>query len=108
MEHLLTDAGLGEDCGETPNDAAVHLVLPPQYSGPELRVMLDRYRSSHAGSFIWTKLDEAEHYGQIVNAGNATGRPISAFSFGPGLGGTLSPARAQALWRLLFKKEMPK
>ena len=69
--------------------------------------LLERYRTSHAGAIVWTKLDEAEHYGQIVNVALATNLPVSALSFGPGLGNSLAPVRESMLWRLLFKRELP-
>lgn len=104
---LLSDAGLGERTGESIDDVAVHLTLPPHYGSLQLNGILERYRTAHAGAIVWTKLDEAEHYGQIVNVALATGLPVSALSFGPGLGNSLAPVRESALWRLLFKRELP-
>lgn len=98
---LIKDAGLEE------RDAAVHLVLPPHFAKPALEAVLARYRTSLPGSIIWTKLDEAEQYGQIVSVGLKTGRPVSALSYGPGLGSSLCPAREVMLWRMLFKHELP-
>lgn len=107
LRTLLSDAGLEERCGESPDDLAVHLTLPPHYGSLQLGGILERYRCPHAGSIVWTKLDEAEHYGQIVNVGVNTGLPVSALSFGPGLGNSLAPAKENMLWRLLFKRELP-
>ena len=107
LADLLDRAGLESGKGRRALDIAVHLVISPQYGEAHISGMLERYRSGFAGSIIWTKLDEAEHYGQIVNVGMATGLPVSALSFGPGLGNSLSPATASMLWRLLFKKELP-
>ena len=104
---LLSDAGLARRNGESPEDAAVHLALPPHYGSLQLSGILERYHAPHAGSLVWTKLDEAEHYGQIVNVAVQTGLPVSALSFGPGLGNSLTPARENMLWRLLFKRELP-
>lgn len=104
---LLADAGLGERTGEKHDDLAVHLALPPHYGSAQLYGLLKRYSSAHAGSIIWTKLDEADHYGQIVNAAVESGLPVSALSFGPGLGNSLVPAKENMLWRLLFKRELP-
>ena len=104
---LIDDAGLMDLCGESPDDLAAHLVLPPLYGSSQIRGVLERYRVPHAGSLVWTKLDEAEHYGQIVNVAVSTGLPVSALSFGPGLGNSLVPARENMLWRLLFKRELP-
>ncbi|MDR2161154.1 MAG: flagellar biosynthesis protein FlhF [Desulfovibrio sp.] len=103
LKTLLADAGLLE----APAKAAVHLVLEPHYGEKILAGLLERYASGLPGSLVWTKLDEAEHFGQMVNAALATGLPISALSYGPGLGGSLAPARDITLWRLLFKKELP-
>jgi flagellar biosynthesis protein FlhF len=107
LNTLVADAGLADLCGESPDDLAVHLVLPPHYGSLQMRGVLERYRVPHAGSIVWTKLDEAEHYGQVVNVGVSTGLPISALSFGPGLGNSLVPAKEAMLWRLLFKRELP-
>lgn len=104
---LLRDAGLGDRTGEGPDDIAVHLALPPHYGSKQLQGILARYRTPHAGSIVWTKLDEAEHYGELVNVAAATGLPVSALSFGPGLGNSLAPAKENMLWRLLFKRELP-
>ena len=104
---LLADAGLADRTGETIDDVAVHLTLPPHYGTLQLSGILERYRTPHAGAIVWTKLDEAEHYGQIVNVALETGLPVSALSFGPGLGNSLAPVRESMLWRLLFKRELP-
>ncbi len=107
LSTLLADAGLAERTGETVDDVAVHLTLPPHYGSLQLGGILERYRTPHAGAIVWTKLDEAEHYGQIVNVALGTGLPVSALSFGPGLGNSLAPVRESMLWRLLFKRELP-
>lgn len=107
LSTLLTDAGLADRTGETIDAAAVHLTLPPHYGTLQLDGILERYRTPHAGAIVWTKLDEAEHYGQIVNVALDTGLPVSALSFGPGLGNSLAPVRESMLWRLLFKRELP-
>ncbi|BBD07973.1 flagellar biosynthesis protein FlhF [Desulfovibrio ferrophilus] len=89
------------------NDLAVHLVLSPLYAPAQLKEYFRRHKSPKTKSIVWTKLDEACNYGDIVNAAFATGLPASALSFGPGLRGTLVPSKAVMLWKLLFKKELP-
>jgi flagellar biosynthesis protein FlhF len=101
LEIMLADAGLLRA------DAAVHLVLPPHYGDSQFNAMLPRYASSCAGSIVWTKLDEAERYGQIVNVALRTALPTSSLSYGAGLGNSLVPAHKNLLWRLLFKQELP-
>ncbi|MDR0828346.1 MAG: flagellar biosynthesis protein FlhF [Desulfovibrio sp.] len=107
LNSLLTDAGLAGLTGVGPEGLAVHLVLPPHYGSLQLGGILERYRTPHAGSIIWTKLDEAEHYGQIINVAVDTGLPVSALSFGAGLGNSLAPVKENMLWRLIFKRELP-
>ncbi|MDR2605441.1 MAG: hypothetical protein LBC55_08885 [Desulfovibrio sp.] len=105
LRTLLDDAGLSNLTGDGPEDLAVHLAMSPHYR--EMRGMMERYRTAHRSGIVWTKLDEAEHFGQVVNVGAATGLPVSALSFGPGLGNSLAPAKENMLWRLIFKREMP-
>lgn len=88
-------------------DACAHLVLPPHLAPEQYAAVLKRYRSGKTASLIWTKLDEACRYGAMVNLAQATGLPVSALSFGPGLKDSLVPAERLALWRLLFKQELP-
>ena len=107
LQTLLADAGLDGQAPGGAARAAVHLAMPPHYGEEQMRGMLERYRSSQPGSIVWTKLDEAEHFGQIVNVALGTGLPVSALSYGPGLGNSLVPAKETTLWRLLFKKELP-
>jgi flagellar biosynthesis protein FlhF len=105
LRTLLDDAGLSGPADAGPESPAVHLALSPHYM--EIHAVLERYRTAHRSGIVWTKLDEAEHFGRMVNVGAATGLPVSALSFGPGLGNSLAPVKENMLWRLLFKREMP-
>ena len=96
-------AALGLDAADT----AVHLVMPPHYSSAQTSALLTRHRTEMAGSLVWTKLDEACNYGPLVNVAAASGLPVSALSFGPGLRGSLTPASEALLWRLVFKRQLP-
>lgn len=104
LQTLLDNAGLGTSCE---GGVAVHITMPPHHGGLHMRGLLTRYQTTHAGSIIWTKLDEAEHFGQIINVAFGTRLPVSALSFGPGLGNSLLPAKEALLWRLIFKRETP-
>ena len=86
----------------------VHLLLSPQYSGRQLSVFAEVYRSEHLASLVWTKLDEADTYGELVNVALNMGLPISALSVGASLTDSLVPAEKSSVWRLIFKHEMPK
>lgn len=106
-----TLAGALEENGFALPDAALHLVLPPHFDASMYRCLLDRYNPGPNGpremSLLWSKLDEAERFGSLVNVSAMCKLPVSALSFGPGLRNTLTPARDAALWRLLFKRELP-
>ena len=108
LASLLSDAGMDARCGQAEDAAAMHLTLPPQYSDREMRNMLERYSCKLSSSIIWTRLDEATCFGQMVNVGVTSRLPVSALSLGPGLRHSFTPARAIMLWRLLFKQELPR
>ncbi len=86
---------------------AVHLLLSPHYAPAQISAFIDAYRTRKTASLIWTKLDEACTFGAIVNAGAATGLPASALVKGPGLRDALALSDEMALWKLLFKHELP-
>lgn len=94
-------------CGLPEDDTAVHLALSPHYSEQELRSISKRYATPLPGSIIWTKLDEAEQYGAIINMACCCKLPISALSYGSNIGNSLADAKATTLWRLIFKNELP-
>lgn len=96
--------------GMTDPDHALHLVLTPTGSEKDMQTLLTRYAPgslANKRSLIWTKLDEAANFGALVNVGAAYRMPVSALSCGPELNNTLTPAKDTALWKLLFKQEMP-
>lgn len=86
--------------------ASVHIVLSPHYQ--YLKEILKRYKSAFPSSLVWTKLDEAEHYAEIINIAAWTAMPVSALSFGAELQGTLLPADEAQIWRLILKHQLPK
>ena len=91
-------------------DNALHVVAAPHYADTTLRSLANRYLSGGSwqnASLIWTKLDEADKFGALVNIGAASRLPVSALSCGAELNDTLASAENAALWRLLFKREMP-
>ena len=99
-----TLAGLGMADSQ---DLSAHLVLNPHFSRAQLAAFAERYACAKPGSLIWTKLDEACTFGALVNMAHATGRPVSALSFGVGLKNSLAPASVETLWRLVFKHQLP-
>ncbi|MFO8032434.1 MAG: flagellar biosynthesis protein FlhF [Desulfohalobiaceae bacterium] len=102
LQSWWADAGLGQL-----GDVCQHLVLSPVYSSLQLQDFVRRYSSSHLAGLIWTKLDEACMFGDLVNLGQETGLPASLFTHGPGLLSHMSPAGEKRLWRLVFKHKLP-
>jgi len=85
--------------------AHVHLVLSPHYSN--LKELLKRYKNHFPTSLLWTKVDEAEHYAELINVAVHSELPVSAISFGAELQGTLLPAEESQIWRLILKHQLP-
>lgn len=86
--------------------AHVHITISPHYQ--YLKELLKRYKSSFPTSLMWTKLDEAEHFAELINIAVWTGMPISALSFGAELQNSLIPAEEAQIWRLILKHQLPK
>ncbi|MGE4298737.1 MAG: hypothetical protein AB7E47_11965 [Desulfovibrionaceae bacterium] len=103
-----TLAGLEKSLGlDAAPDLSIHLVLAPYYVTAQFAAFQRQYYTPRATSIVWTKLDEAQSYAALVNAAAATGLPVSGLSFGPGLKDTLAGARADVVWRLIFKHQLP-
>ncbi len=83
----------------------VHLVMNPLYSSRQTQNFMHRFQDSSVASLIWTKIDEASSYGEIINQSQATGLPVSLLTNGPGLKHNLIKADLAQLWRLIFKHE---
>ncbi|MBG0790127.1 MAG: flagellar biosynthesis protein FlhF [Desulfovibrionaceae bacterium] len=88
-------------------DLSVHLVLNPYYSPAQFNRFVEKYKSEQLASVIWTKLDEACTFGAILNMAFASGLPVSALSYGPGLKNSIRAASEEMVWRLLFMRTLP-
>ncbi|QLA19707.1 flagellar biosynthesis protein FlhF [Desulfolutivibrio sulfoxidireducens] len=88
-------------------EVAVHLVVSPTCSTSQLKAFAGRYRVAAPGSIIWTKLDEACNFAGLVNMAYIARLPVSALSHGPDLTRSLVPASANAVWKLVFKHQLP-
>ncbi len=90
------------------DDVAVHLALPPFLAPAHLRALWERHAHASVKSIIWTKLDEACSFESLINVGQMTGLPASALCFGPGVAGSMVAAEHQAMWKLLFSRQLPR
>ena len=101
------DAWLREMSGGNLPLAHVHLVLSPLYAGSQMEAFVSRLMTEGMASIIWTKLDEACNYGEILNQATKTGLPVSLLSVGPELKNTLAQPNTQNIWKLLLRHELP-
>jgi flagellar biosynthesis protein FlhF len=101
------ESWLAQKAFTLPDDACVHLVLSPHYTTDCLEHFAKRFRVPNLASIIWTKLDEAEAFGAVVNLGYTTSLPVSALCFGTSLTSSLALADDQGLWKLVFTHRFP-
>ena len=101
-------AGAMRRMGFVSKNLDAHLLLSHEYSDRQLSAFAEMYRTESLASLVWTKLDEAVSYGEIVNVAVATELPVSALSVGANLTNSLVPAQKAFLWKLLFKHDLPK
>ncbi|MFW5733713.1 MAG: hypothetical protein ACOCWR_01505 [Oceanidesulfovibrio sp.] len=85
----------------------IHLALSPIFAPEQISAFIRSYASERLAGIVWTKLDEAFSFGSMINAGESTGLPAVALSYGAGLRDTLAPAKSAAFWRLVFKHRLP-
>lgn len=95
------------DMGLDGLNAARHLAISPFCEIIQIQDFLKRYQGPEAASVVWTKLDEAVSFGNIVNVAHESGLPVSALSYGAELKESLSPATEPMVWRLIFKRQLP-
>lgn len=88
-------------------DAARHVTMAPFCEKMQIKEFLGRYKSTFPGSLVWTKLDEAGSFGNIVNVAHESGQAVSALSYGPELKESMVPATEALVWRLIFKRQLP-
>ena len=96
-----------EDMGISGTEHAAHVTLSPFFDSAQVKAFLQRYKSDGPAGIVWTKLDEAECFGNLVNVACASGMPITALSFGAHLKESLVPAAEALIWRLIFKRQIP-
>ena len=102
MQDKLAELGM-----DNVSDMTVHIVLNPYFAAAQYERFLNDYNCKQAKSIIWSKLDEAIAFGSLINAAAISGLPVSALSYGTGLRNSIVPVKDEALWRLVFKHQLP-
>lgn len=90
-----------------PANTATHLVLNPHYATGSLQQFTKRFHVPSLASTIWTKLDEADCYGAVINQGYSSGLPVSVLCYGASMNASLAPADDQSLWKMIFTHRLP-
>ncbi len=88
-------------------NVSCHLCLSPHYSNAQFNAFIKQYSSELPMGILWTKLDESEQYGALVNFSARTKLPITALSFGSELNNTICAANPNLVWRILLKQQLP-
>ncbi len=98
---------IADECPGIVNGVKFHLLLSPLYAPAQQDMFVKRFSLPNTTSIIWTKLDEACTYGDLVTRSYITGLPVSLLSFGPSLRNSIAEASPKNIWPLLFKHELP-
>ena len=86
--------------------AEVHLVIPTSFGSEHAAGLIERYRELNINRLIFSKLDEAEALGALINLPVMSGVPVSYISTGQRVPEDLKQASSKTLARLVFGKEV--
>ncbi len=89
------------------DDVCFYLMLSPVYSYHQIETFLKQYLHPHVKGVIWTKLDEANKFGNIINTCFYTNIPISLVSYGPQLKNSLATLSDKSFLELVLKHKLP-
>lgn len=82
----------------------VHLVLSASMKPADMKRIAQQYEMFAPAKLIFTRLDETETFGPLVNLSLHTAKPISFLSRGAQIPEDLEPARRQTLIDLVLKE----
>ena len=81
----------------------IHLVLSCAAKSSDISRMVDRYNIFGPAKLLFTRLDETESYGAILNESVRTGLPVSFLGTGPRVPEDLEPAAKDRIIDLLLE-----
>jgi flagellar biosynthesis protein FlhF len=102
------DMDAAEDLGRllaARDDIDTHLVLTASMKSADLRRVVDRFEVFRPRKLLFTKLDETETFGPILNEAVRTGKPVSFLAAGQQIPDDLEPARADRILDLVLRRE---
>lgn len=88
-------------------DIDVQLVLPLSMRSADVRAVTEAYEVFRPAKVLYTRADETETYGSILNISAATGKPVSFLSSGQQIPEDLEPAKRDRLIQLILRKSAP-
>jgi flagellar biosynthesis protein FlhF len=86
-------------------DIDTHLVLTASMKSADLRRVVDRFEVFRPRKLLFTKLDETETFGPILNEAVRTGKPVSFLAAGQQIPDDLEPATPDRILELALRRE---
>jgi flagellar biosynthesis protein FlhF len=83
-------------------DIDVHLVLPASNRAGDLAKTVDRYAIFRPGKLLFTRIDETDRRGPLLNESRRTGKPVSFICTGEQIPEDLEPATAARIVELIL------
>jgi flagellar biosynthesis protein FlhF len=84
-------------------DIDTQLVLPSSMKGPDLTRIVDAFEIFRPQRLLFTKTDETNSFGPIVNESNRTGKPVSFLATGQRIPEDLETASAARLVDIILR-----
>ncbi len=88
-------------------DIDVHVVLPASCKGSDLSRAIDRYRIFKPDKLIFTRLDETDRCGSLINLCWETSKPLSFLTRGDQIPEDLEPASVSRILDTVLTNVMP-
>ncbi len=98
-------AELARFIGEA-NPQEVHLVLSASMNNRALKEVTENFRVTAPNRIIFSKMDEAVTFGQVLNIAHATGLPVSFLTTGQSVPDDISVASNMQLARMVYTGEV--
>ena len=84
------------------NDVECHLVLPASMKSADLRRTVDQYEVFGPKKLVFSRLDETDSFGALLNEPARTSKPVSFLSFGPRIPEDLEEATKRNVVRMIL------
>jgi flagellar biosynthesis protein FlhF len=84
----------------------MHLVLPASMRTSDLKRVAEQYAVFQPSKLLFTRLDETETFGPILNQSIRMGKPVSFLSSGQRIPEDLEPASEELILHLVLKRQI--